>query len=576
MSDERKPAGQTSGNRSGYHSSGNGQKQFGENRYHRGSKITEKGPNDRNGGKDTEVRGARRFGRPGNAKQVPRSTGTEKDSARNTQRFSSEDRKTGFHRDGEKRAPSGRRPSYPGQERRFERRTEPLSRPPKDGLDPRRVALNVIRAVTEEGAWASLVLDRELTKAGLSPQDRRLAARLSYDTIDHLLYLDWVLSQVMAREDTDIRLRNILRLGACQLLFFDRIPDMAATDTSVKLCKELGMEGLAGVCNGILRNLIRKREELVFPDRETEPIKYLSIQHSVPEFLVQRLVDDYGWEEADRLMALTGRDMAITIRPNLMVMDDAKFEKMLEGKVWEKERGMFPHVWKIRNMANVGSDSDFLSGHFSIQSEPSQVACLALNPRRGWNVLDACAAPGGKSCYLAELMDGTGRVHAWEVHEHRTRLIEAQVKRLGLENVRPVTRDATQIREEMAETMDAVLLDAPCTGTGEMHDKPDSRYRMKEENVEELVHLQKRLLEATARLVKKGGVLVYSTCSILTEENEKQVEAFLQQHPDFVAEDLPETIPEAIRARRKLGVQLLPGKDADGGFYICRMRRKRI
>ena len=448
--------------------------------------------------------------------------------------------------------------------------------PVRDGLDPRRVALNVVRAVTENQAWASMVLDRELTKAGLTPQDRRLAARLAYDTIDHLMYLDWVLSQVMAREDTDIKLRNILRLGACQLLLEDRIPDMAATDTSVKLCKELGMEGLAGVCNGILRNLIRKREELVFPDRTAEPMKYLSIMHSVPEFLVRRLVADYGEEAAEKLMSVSGRDMAVTIRPNLMKMDDAQFEKLLEDKVWETGHGMIQHAFKIRNMANLGDDRDFVQGNFSIQSEQSQMACLAVAPKRGWNVVDACAAPGGKSCYLAEMMDGTGRVYAWEVHEHRTRLIEAQMKRLGLENIRPVTRDASVPKPDLFGTMDAVLLDAPCSGTGEMHEKPDSRYRLQEDSVETMIALQQRILEAVAPLVKKGGILVYSTCSVLADENERQVEAFLKAHPEFAAEDLPDTIPEAIRAKRKLGVQLMPGVDADGGFYICRMRRSRI
>ena len=173
-------------------------------------------------------------------------------------------------------------------------------------------------------------------------------------------------------------------------------------------------------------------------------------------------------------------------------------------------------------------------------------------------------------------MDGTGRVQAWEIREHRTKLIEAQVKRLGLDNVRPMTRDAAALREDLIRSMDVVLLDAPCTGTGEMHDKPDSKYRMKEENCEELIALQKTMLDTVCEYVREGGTFVYSTCSVLKDENERQIESFLERHGEFEIAELPDTIPERIRAAYKTGVQLLPGVNASGGFYICRMRRERL
>ncbi|MBR1684405.1 MAG: 16S rRNA (cytosine(967)-C(5))-methyltransferase RsmB [Clostridia bacterium] len=448
-----------------------------------------------------------------------------------------------------------------------------------EGLPSRRVALSVIRDVTEKGAWAATTLDRELQKAGLNPKDRRLSARLAYDVLDRLWYLDYLLDQVMTKTDTDIRLRNVLRLGACQLLLEDHIPDMAATDTAVELCREIGLDGLAGVCNGILRNLIRRRDagELKEPDREADLVGALSVTCSAPRFLVEQLIADYGEAEAERLLSQTGRDSHLTVRPNRMKLKAEEFEKLLEKKVWECEKGRLPDSWRIENAANISQDTDFLSGNFSIQSEQSQMAVLACNPKRGSMVLDACAAPGGKACYLSELMDGTGRVQAWEVREHRVKLIEAQVKRLGLENVRPICRDATVLREDIIEAMDLVLLDAPCTGTGEMHDKPDSKYRMQPESLEELAALQKKLLDTVSRYVRPGGTLVYSTCSVLRRENAEQVQAFLESHPDFTVDALPETIPENVRNAYATGVQLLPGVDgSSGGFYICRMRRKRI
>lgn len=447
-------------------------------------------------------------------------------------------------------------------------------KPPVEGLDARRAALGVIREVTENQAYASLSLNEKLVKSGLNPADRRLAARLSYDTIEHLLTIDHALSQVMAKPDTDIKLRNILRLGACQILLEDRIPESAATNTCVELCKELGMEGLTGVCNGILRNLIRKKDELTWPDMEQEPIRALSIKHSVPEWLVERLIADWGKEQAIDLMSRSEQDTYITVRPNLTEMDDDAFETLLDKKVWQHEKGAVPHSWRIRGMADIGQDADFLGGHFSIQGESSMLACMAVNPKRGSQLLDACAAPGGKTCLLAEMMGGTGRVQAWEMHEHRTALITAQAKRLHLENIRPMTRDASRHREDMDMTMDAVLLDAPCSGLGVMSDKPDVKYRVTPESVAELTQLQSRLLDAVAPYVKEGGTLVYSTCSMLKCENVQQVEAFLARHPEFEIDTLPQTIPQQFRQYADVGLQLLPSRDHVGGFYICRMRRK--
>lgn len=484
-----------------------------------------------------------------------------------------------FH--GEKKSFGGERKPYHGSKpgfggkgypNRYEKKPKPAA--PVEGLAARRMALSVIREVTENDAYASLSLNEKLVKSGLNPADRRLAARLAYDTLEHLLTIDHALSQVIAKPDTDIKLRNILRLGACQILLEDRIPESAATNTCVELCKELGMEGLAGVCNGILRNLIRKKEELSWPNAQEEPIKALSIRHSVPEWLVERLIADWGQEEAEALMAHREPDPYITVRPNLTELDDEAFEELLNRKVWEHEPGLVPHSWRIRGMADIGQDADFLGGKFSIQGESSMMACMAAAPQRGTQLLDACAAPGGKTCLLAEMMGGTGRVQAWELHEHRTALITAQAKRLHLENIRPMTRDASIHRDEMDMTMDTVLLDAPCSGLGVMGDKPDVKYRVTEESLRELTELQSRLLDAVAPYVKEGGTLVYSTCSMLQCENAQQVEAFLDRHPEYELTDLPHSIPQQFRQHQGVGLQLLPHRDHVEGFYICRMRRK--
>ena len=443
-----------------------------------------------------------------------------------------------------------------------------------EGMAPRRIALRVVRQVTEQGAYASLALDKALENCGLTSADRRLVSRLVYDTLDRLIYLDYALSQVMAREDTDIKLRNILRIGACQILLEDRIPESAATNTCVQLCAETGMEGLKGVCNGILRNLVRKKAELVFPDPDKDPDKADSIRYSLPEWLWIRLKEHYGRDEAVKLVSCRTGSESWTVRPNLTRLSDEEFEKLLAKKVWEKEKTDLPHAWKIRGAMNIARDSDFLGGLFSIMTGGSMMACLAMNVQRGKQVLDCCAAPGGKTCYLAELMADTGRVQAWDIHESRVALIEAQARRLGLENVRPMVRDALKKREDLYGTMDAVLLDAPCTGLGMMAEKPDIKMRVTEESLQELTAIQRNLLDTVCEYVKPGGTLVYSTCSVLPEENEMQAEAFLHRHPEFEACDLPDTIPDKYRQYRKTGLQLLEYRDGVEGFYLCRMVRK--
>ena len=298
------------------------------------------------------------------------------------------------------------------------------------------------------------------------------------------------------------------------------------------------------------------------------------MKYSLPEWLWRRLKEDWGEEEAERIAAWRNRDSAITIRRNLLRTDEAGFEKILEKKIWGKTKAEVPGAWRITGAMDIARDADFLDGSFSIQSESSMMACLALSPRRGTQVLDCCAAPGGKACYLSELMGDTGRVQAWDLHAHRTALIAAQQKRLRLENIRPITRDAAGYREDLETSMDAVLLDAPCSGLGVLAEKPDIRLRITEESVEELTGLQKKLLDTVSRYVKPGGVLVYSTCSVLKAENENQVRAFLERHPEFEAEKLPETIPARFREHEGLGLQLMPHRDGVEGFYLCRMRRK--
>lgn len=432
----------------------------------------------------------------------------------------------------------------------------------------------MLNRVLNDGAYASLSLDEVFSNMRLSQQDKRLAAVIVYKTIEDLMKLDFALGQFLQDADAlNGKIRNILRLSACQILLMDKIPDFAAVNEAVELTRASGLEDMTGLVNGVLRSLIRAKEELPWPKPEDD--NYLSIMHSTPQWLTESILDGYDEETAKQILAYRNPDHGTTIRRNQVLVTKDEFEGILDKKTWEKKEGHLDGVYHIKGASDIGKDVDFLAGRFSIQGEGSMLTVLALSPKVGATVLDCCAAPGGKTCYMAELMQNTGRVHAWDLHEHRVDLIYAQAERLRLYNIRPAVRDAAIYQERFDMTMDAVLLDAPCSGTGVMDNKPDIKYRLTPEGLQELITLQSQLLETNAKYVKPGGTLVYSTCSILPQENERQIKLFLSANPDFVLDEMPLDFPEEYKAHYgEFGVQLLPHRDGVEGFFIARMRRK--
>lgn len=446
----------------------------------------------------------------------------------------------------------------------------------QSGLNARRLALDVLTDVREKGAYASLALGERLRAAHLSPEDRRLATGLVYGTLENQLQIDYALDRLMDHPTREPVQRDILRMGAYQILFLDRVPDSAAVDEAVKLTRAMGMEAACGFINAVLRNLSRGKDEIAWPDREADPVAYLSVMGSMPRWLVDKLVAAYGPEEAGRVILYREEEHPVCVRPNLARLSDAGFEALLHEKGWRAERGLAPHAWLIYGAGDLAADADYRAGRFSIQGQSSMLAAEALEARPGMKVLDACAAPGGKSAYLCEQMQLTGRVYAWELHEKRAQLLEGVRRRLGLDNLRISVRDALDFRPDLEGALDGVLLDAPCAGLGVLSQKPDIKLRLKEEDIPAIVDTQGRLIDTVCRYVRPGGALVYSTCSLLPEENADRVRAFLQAHPNFTLEPLPTSFPEELRARQTpCGLQLLGCRDGVEGFFIARMRRVR-
>ena len=397
-----------------------------------------------------------------------------------------------------------------------------------------------------------------------------------YGTLENQLQIDYALDRLMDHPTREPVQRDILRMGAYQILFLDRVPDSAAVDEAVKLTRAMGMEAACGFINAVLRNLSRGKDEIAWPDREADPMAYLSVMGSMPLWLVEKLVAAYGPDEAERVILYREEEHPVCVRPNLTRLSDDEFEKLLEEKGWRAERGLAPHAWLVYGAGDLAADADYRAGRFSIQGQSSMLAAEALEVRPGMKVLDACAAPGGKSAYLCEQMQLTGRVYAWELHEKRAQLLEGVRRRLGLDNLRISVRDALDFRPDLEGTLDGVLLDAPCAGLGVLSQKPDIKLRLKQEDIPAIVDTQGRLLDTVCRYVRPGGALVYSTCSLLPEENADRVRAFLETHGNFVLDPLPASFPAELRERQTpFGLQLLGCRDGVEGFFIARMRRVR-
>ena len=477
---------------------------------------------------------------------------------------------------GEKRdfAPRGDRPAF-GEKRGFAPRTTERRAPRPANLAPRRVALETLLDVSRSDAYASLALDKRLAQANLPRRDRAFVTQLVYGTLENRITLDWRIDQFLQGDkEIDETIREILRMGAYQLFYLDRVPDMAAVDESVSLTRAMGFEALTGLVNGVLRNMIRGKNDVVWPKPQDDAVKYLSIMFSAPEALCEMLVKAYGEHDAMEILRYRPKDRTVTVRVNYLRCDDARLRSLFADDELDFEPGALEGVYKVHGAGDMTRMRAFQNGLFTIQGESSVLAARMVGAKPGQTVLDACAAPGGKTAVLSEMMNDTGRVYAWDTHAHRVELIRGTANRLKLENVRPAVKDASVPREDMAMTLDAALIDAPCSGTGVMTEKPDVKYRVTAEGVQSLCLTQAAILDAVAPMVKVGGTLVYSTCSILPQENEEQIKLFLARHPEYEVWRMGAELPEKLAAHEgEYGLQMFAHRDGTDGFYVCRLRR---
>lgn len=422
----------------------------------------------------------------------------------------------------------------------------------------RKTAYEVLLDVETNQSYSNLALNNFIEKN--RPENPAFVRELVYGVLENRLLLDWYLDNLVQSGLKKVKKQDltILRMGIYQLTEMDSVPDYAAINESVVLARKF-CRGRDKFINGVLRNFQRRQMELTaaLPDRDSDPAKYLSIRYSAAEWLVELWLSAYGLKKAEELLAASNGRPLLCLRVNLMKVSRSELMDRLTEEGFQVEAGTLSE----RSILVTGKGTGILEhdlfreGWFSVQDEASTLAADTVNPKTGDLVVDVCAAPGGKTMAMAELMEG-GQVYAFDIYDHKLKLIQQQAERLGIANVKTRCQDGRQVCQELTGRADCVLADVPCSGLGVIRRKPEIKTKEDAElDFAELVKRQSEILEAASSYVKPGGTLVYSTCTVNPAENEEQVKRFLQHHGEFRLESMK---------------QLLPDRETDG-FFISKM-----
>jgi len=444
----------------------------------------------------------------------------------------------------------------------------------------RDIALDALAAIDQEGAYSNLALNAALQKAKPEPREAALATELVYGTVQRLNTLDAVLGAHLPKGVAKLQpwVRSLLRLSAYQLLYLDRVPAHAAVSEAVAIAKRRGHAAVSGLVNAVLRKLAASPGLPAPPAGASEEAR-IAFVHSHPEWLVREWVKQFGGEKTERIAAANNEPPRSTARANRLRTSRDALADALTGAGYAAEASVVsPDGVVVEGGGNLAHADAYAKGLFTVQDESSMLVAAFVDPAPGMRVLDCCAAPGGKTTHLAELMGDRGEIVACDIHPHKIELIEQNVRRLGISSVRATVADATKLHERFEEaSFDRILLDAPCSGFGVIRRKPDIKWTKTPADVEAIARTQRAMLESVCRLLKPGGVLVYSTCTLEPRENEEQVAAFLATHPDFaLVASVPEAVPARVAEACAAGTgQLLltPADFGSDGFYMARLTR---
>lgn len=445
--------------------------------------------------------------------------------------------------------------------------------------DVRGTALEILLEIIQGNEYSHIAVRNALDKMQYLPkQERAFINRLVEGTLEYMLRIDYVLDQYSSVKVKKMKpvIRNILRCGVYQILFMDSVPDSAACNEAVKLAQKKGFYSLKGFVNGVLRTVAREKDHIVYPVREKNLSEYLSVWYSMPLWLVERWLVEYGPEITETMLKEFLADRPTTIRCQLYRMDpELTVSSLIKQGAKVEKAPYLPYAWYLSDYSHLAGLKSFVMGRFVVQDISSMLVTEAAAPKKGDYVIDLCAAPGGKSLHVADRMEGYGHVDARDLTDYKVELIQENIKRTGAINIAASKKDATVRDKESLEKADIVLADVPCSGLGVIGKKTDIKYRVDQDKIQELVVLQRQILHNAASYVKPGGTLIYSTCTITREENIENVEWFLENYP-YKLESLDPYLCEELHSEttEKGYLQLLPGVHKTDGFFLARFRKK--
>ncbi len=448
-----------------------------------------------------------------------------------------------------------------------------------NSLNLREMALEILLEVERNGAYPNVLLKQTLDKyLYMEKQERAFLTRLVEGTVERKLTLDYYLNQVSKTPVNKMKpvIRCIMRMAAYQIFYMDAVPDSAACNEAVKLAQKKGFQTLKGFVNGVLRNLSRQKDAMTMPDTVKEPVRAISVQYSVPEWMAEKVIKDYGIENAKNMFASLYENVGATsIRVNNSKISTEECIKLLEKEGVHVEKAFYvENALEISGYDSLAFLESFEKGYFQVQDVSSMLVGLAADPKPGDKVIDICAAPGGKSIHVADLLKGTGHVEARDLTDYKVSLIAENITRCGFQNISAKRADALILDEAAKETADIVIADLPCSGLGVLKKKSDIKYRMSQSQIEELAQLQRDILKNAVTYVKSGGTLIYSTCTIAKEENDLQVDWILENLPLQLV-SLKGCLSEAVLGNtdREGVLQLLPGREKTDGFFLAKFQK---
>ena len=438
----------------------------------------------------------------------------------------------------------------------------------------RELALQTLTDILIDGAYSNHALSEQIEKNELTVQDKNFMTELVYGTLQHEQLLNFYVTPFFNGK-VKAWVRILIQMTLYQMLFLDSVPEHAAISEAVKIAKKRGGHFNGKLVNAILREMTRT--PLPSLDTIKDEAERLAVETSHPLWLIKLWSKQFGWEKTIQMARANNERVNVTIRVNGVRGTREELKQKLESEGIICEYGNLSQDALVILKGNVIKTKAFEQGWFYVQDESSMLVARALKPKHHSKVLDTCSAPGGKTTHVAELMRQTGTVYAHDVYEHKIKLIEDNVKRLGLTNVVATLQDATTLNERYeSDSFDAVLVDAPCSGLGILRRHPEVKITKQPSDLDEIMMIQKKILNTVAPLVKVGGTLVYSTCTVNRKENDKMVEQFLAQHPEYELDaTLVNRLPEVLHEQTKKGmVQLFPGDYQTDGFFIACLKRQ--